>query len=29
MIWLYLLAYTVLLGAVINAETEREAAPDS
>ena len=28
MIWLYLLAYTVLLGAVINAETEREAAPD-
>ena len=28
MIWLYLLAYTVLLGAVINAETEREATPD-
>jgi membrane protein len=28
MIWLYLLAYPVLLGAVINAETEREAAPD-
>lgn len=29
MIWLYLLAYTVLLGAVLNAETEREAAPDA
>jgi membrane protein len=29
MIWLYLLAYTVLLGAVLNAETEREATPDA
>jgi membrane protein len=28
MIWLYLLAYAVLLGAVLNAETEREAAPE-
>ena len=28
MIWLYLLAYAVLLGAVLNVETEREVAPD-
>jgi len=29
MIWLYLLVYVILLGAVLNAETEREVAPDS
>lgn len=29
MIWLYLLAYTVLLGAVINAESEREHGPET
>jgi membrane protein len=29
MIWLYLLAYAVLLGATLNAETERQTSLDT